>query len=84
LDQIALLANAKRIVGPHGMGMTNIVFNHDGERLTELYSPEIGSDAYAFIATALGLEYAFQIGTTVAGTGTAEYEVDVEQVMAAL
>lgn len=78
LDQIALLANAQHIVAPHGMGLTNIIFNNGNARLTELFNPELGSDAYAFVAIALGMDYRFHVGSAVENSKTTDYEVDID------
>ncbi len=61
-QQIELVRGAEVVVAPHGMGLTHIAF-HDGKPLiVELHHPEIGTDAYAFMANALGFRYRPVIG----------------------
>ncbi len=60
--QIGLLARARHVVAPHGMGLTGLVFNQTGGSVLEIFNPRIGTDAYAFVARALGMNYRFSVG----------------------
>jgi hypothetical protein len=79
VEQISMLANAKEILGPHGMGMTNIIFNSRRGRLVELFSPIIGSDAYAFVAKAVGFNYGLIVGEAIGGDQL-DYQVNISAV----
>jgi hypothetical protein len=78
--QMALVSNARCIVAPHGMGLAHIMFHRRIGSVVEMFNPEIGSDAYAFIARALGLQYRFVVGHDV-DDGKAGYTIDVERVL---
>ncbi len=60
--QIATLARARHIVAPHGMGLAPLAFNEGGESLLEIFNERIGTDAYAFVARALGTRVQVQHG----------------------
>ncbi len=62
LDQLSVLRGAKCIVAPHGMGLSNIVFNPGPLRVVELYSPFGGTEAYALISRAMGFSYDYIVG----------------------
>jgi capsular polysaccharide biosynthesis protein len=61
-DQIAIVRNARYVVGPHGMGMTHIMFNEGPLDMLELFHPTLGTDAYAMMARAFGFKYSFVVG----------------------
>jgi len=63
-NQIAIFANAKIIVAPHGSGLTNIVFSNPGTKVIELFSPHYLRYYYWHISRLLGLEHYFLIGET--------------------
>lgn len=77
--QIATLMNARHIVAPHGMGLAPLVFNNGGGSLVEIFNERVGSDAYAFIAKALGISYRFSLGAN-KDEGNLNYEADVAAV----
>jgi hypothetical protein len=60
--QIGILAHASHVVAPHGMGLANLLFNRRLGSLLEIFNERIGTDAYAFVAHALGIEYRFSLG----------------------
>jgi capsular polysaccharide biosynthesis protein len=66
-DQITAVATAKVIVAPHGMGLTHLAFQRRISHVIELFNPLIGSDAYAFISKALGIEYDHIVGIDTGG-----------------
>ena len=83
IDQIELVRGAEIIVAPHGMGLTHIAF-HDGSPLIiELHHPVVGTDAYAFIARALGFKFQAIVGTCVEAK-LHHLEIKVADVMNAL
>jgi len=82
ITQISILANANHIVAPHGMGLTNVLFNRRLASLVEIFNPNIGSDAYAFVCRALGIRYQFCIGGDTQPNKQESYAADIEQVAA--
>ncbi len=63
LDQLSVLRGAK-CIAPHGMGLSNIVFNQGPLRVVELHSPIGGTEAYALISRAMGFSYDYVVGVT--------------------
>ena len=61
-EQIALFANAKAIVSPHGSGLTNIMFCQPGTTVIELFSPHYIRHYYWVISQQLGLEHYYLKG----------------------
>ncbi|PYI52123.1 glycosyltransferase family 61 protein [Paenibacillus flagellatus] len=61
-EQAALFAQAKVIVGPHGGGMTNLVFASPGTKVVEFFSPSFINPCYWMIANHVGLDYRYLIG----------------------
>ena len=84
LTQISLLAGAESIVAPHGMGLTNILFNTKICRLTELFNPKIGADDYALVATSTGIDYRFIVGDESEKSNTLDYDVGIDILMNSL
>lgn len=81
-DQISFMANAQHIVAPHGMGLSYVLFNSvNRASLTELFNPMIGSDAYALVSRAIGLNYQFVIGQP-NPDNVIDYSVSPEAVLA--
>lgn len=74
-EQISAVAGAERIVAPHGMGLTHLVFGNNPAQVLELFHPTIGSDSYAFLAKAKNHAYDFLIGTD-AADNKAGYSID--------
>jgi capsular polysaccharide biosynthesis protein len=60
--QFAIMRQAHRIVGAHGMGFTHIFLNDRPLSVLELFNPTQGTDAYAIISRALKFDYHFLIG----------------------
>ena len=78
--QIGLLAQARHVVAPHGMGLSNLLFNQPGGSLVEIFNPRLGTDAFAFVARSLGMDYRFSIGAD-RDDGAHGTVADVEHVM---
>lgn len=74
-EQISLFAEASIIAGPHGAGLTNIVFAPSGTRVVELIGPALGKSevslAYVRIAAQLGQEFQRVVGSPAPGYGLA-------------
>lgn len=63
LDQQAVLfAEATHVVGPHGAGLTNILFCAPGTHVLEIFHPLYGTSAFAALQDTLGLRYASMVG----------------------
>lgn len=60
--QAELLANTKVVVSPHGGGLTNLVFCHEGTKVIEIFSPEYVYHCYWLVANLMGLEYYYVLG----------------------
>jgi len=71
VDQIRMMANAREVIAPHGMGLTNFLFSRRPASVLELFHPTVGSDAYAFVCFALGISYNF-----IMGHKTSEVDID--------
>jgi capsular polysaccharide biosynthesis protein len=63
-QQIGLFRDAEVIVAPHGMGLTHVAFAQRLKGVVEIFPPNAGTDAYAFILKAMGVNYSFVIGTS--------------------
>lgn len=62
LEQVALFANAKAIIAPHGAGLTNTLFCNPGTQLIEIFSPDMVSVNYWVVSNIIGLNYSYLIG----------------------
>ncbi|MEM6610970.1 MAG: glycosyltransferase family 61 protein, partial [Cyanobacteria bacterium P01_C01_bin.72] len=62
LEQVAMFANAKVIVAPHGSGLTNLVFCSPGTKVVELFSPNYVRTDYWVISQQLSLEHYYIVG----------------------
>jgi hypothetical protein len=56
-EQIGLFSNLELVVGVHGAGLTNLVFQPPGSAVLELLPPLCATKAYWIAAEALGLRY---------------------------
>jgi capsular polysaccharide biosynthesis protein/Tfp pilus assembly protein PilF len=63
LDQVALFANAKFVIAPHGAGLANLVFCKPGTKVIEIFSSSIIKNMYALIAKYCNLDYYYIVGT---------------------
>lgn len=73
-EQVACLASAELVVGPHGMGLANTVFMPPGGHVIELASTEWWSNAFRRISQARGHRYTLVplASTPVARWGSAD------------
>lgn len=62
-EQAALFSRAECIVSPHGGSLSNIVFSNRRAKVIELFSPGYVNCCFWEIASFLGIEYHYIIGT---------------------
>lgn len=62
IEQIAVFANAKVIVAPHGSGLTNLVFCSPKTTVIELFSPNYVRPDYWAISQQLDLKHYYCLG----------------------
>jgi hypothetical protein len=79
-EQIGLFRSAEVVVGPHGMGLTHIAMGKHIGKVIELFHPEAGTNAYAFVARAAGMEYHYVLGEGIPATH-ADFSVNVSRVL---
>jgi capsular polysaccharide biosynthesis protein len=61
-DQVQLFSGAEMIVGPHGAGLTNMVFAQPGATVIEVFSPNYINGCYWALANVCGHRYGFMVG----------------------
>ncbi|NJN87979.1 MAG: DUF563 domain-containing protein [Leptolyngbyaceae cyanobacterium SL_7_1] len=62
VEQVALFANARVIVAPHGSGLTNLVFCHPDATVIELFSPHYVYPCYWYLANLVNVTYYYLLG----------------------
>ncbi|WP_299820741.1 glycosyltransferase family 61 protein [uncultured Pontibacter sp.] len=63
-EQVSMFQSAEAIVGPHGAGLTNLVFCQKGTQVIELFAKEYLLTLYTDLATKVGLDYNYLISHT--------------------
>jgi hypothetical protein len=63
-EQVDLLARAGAVAGPHGAGMTDLLFAPRGIRVLEIFPPEFVNPVFYSMANALDQEYHYFTGST--------------------
>jgi hypothetical protein len=76
-DQVALFASAEAIAGPHGAGLTNILFAPQSAKVLEMFPPSRVTNTYFLLALSLGQTYRSLIGET--GGRKEWFDVDVAE-----
>jgi hypothetical protein len=56
-EQVATFAGASHIIGPHGAGLTNLIFSRQGSEILEIFPRSYGTPAYYLLATGSGRRY---------------------------
>jgi hypothetical protein len=79
-EQIGLFRNAEIVVGPHGMGLTHIAMGKNIGRVIELFHPEAGTNAYAFVARSAGMQYDYALGQGIPATHS-DFAISVDRVL---
>jgi capsular polysaccharide biosynthesis protein len=67
--QVALFREAEIVVGPHGAGLTNLVWAPAGCRVLELFGHRCVRSLFYVLAALLAQRYAFLVGTSVGSIG---------------
>lgn len=77
-QQIELFAEAEFVVGPHGGGLTNLLFSPPGTRVVELFSAPAaqGESNYRVVSSHLGQPYARLLGDPV-GEARSAHNLDM-------
>jgi capsular polysaccharide biosynthesis protein len=63
-DQAKLFSEAEIVVGPHGAGMTNLLFCEPGTLVVEAFPDRWTSLCYMMLSQALGLRYCYTTDTS--------------------
>jgi capsular polysaccharide biosynthesis protein len=68
-EQVALFSQASAVVGPHGAGLTNLLFSAPGTRVVELFAASAAQEVsnYRVLASHLGMPYSRLLAKPVAG-----------------
>ncbi len=61
-EQTQCFASAHQIIGPHGAGLSNLVFCSPGTKVIEVFSPNYVETHYWVLSNALDLDYHYLIG----------------------
>jgi len=65
-EQVKTLSQAGVVAGPHGAGMTDLLMAPHGTRVLEFFSPGFVNPVFYSMANALGQEYFYAVGETLA------------------
>lgn len=60
--KIQIFHSAEVVIGPHGAGLTNIVFCDPGTKIIDIYKPNWLIPAFWIISNHMGLDYYYLIG----------------------
>src|SRR5579863_5525631 len=72
-EQAALMASCEVVIGPHGGGMSNLIFCSPGTKVVEIYSPELVATYFWKLSNQLGLDYYYTIGKGPLGSSDSDY-----------
>jgi capsular polysaccharide biosynthesis protein len=61
-QQAEIMTSCEAVVGPHGAGLSNIVFCEPGTKVIEIFSPELVTGFFWKLASQLNLEYYYILG----------------------
>ncbi len=68
-DQVALFSSAECIVGPHGAGLTHVLWAPSGAKVIDLFSSAHLNPFFMEIASFVGCDYAYIVGRPTNGRG---------------
>ncbi|MFE1600459.1 glycosyltransferase family 61 protein [Methylobacterium sp. ID0610] len=80
-EQVAALADARVVIGPHGAGMTNVAFCRPGAKVLEFQSPSYVSWCMRNLAVLAELDYGHLMGEATDGD---RYRIDLDQLRSTL
>jgi len=84
-EQVRLFSDAEVVVGPHGAGLTNVIWCERGVKLFEIFEPGSVRRCYWSLAKTLDHDYACAIGRAVINPGgEANLEVSLDEFESAL
>src|SRR6185369_1109084 len=84
-DQVRTFSDAAMVVGPHGGGLTNLVWCGRGAKIFEIFEPGSVRRCYWSLARALGHDHACAVGRTVNNpAGEPNLEVSASEFESAL
>ena len=89
IEQLSIYREAEVVMGPHGAGLTNIIFADNPSLFVEMFN-SYQQPFYPALSQALGIRYLGIPGTSAAPAGAADQEdnspfrVDVERIRLAL
>lgn len=81
MEQVKIFAESKVVVGPHGAGLTNIVFCQNA-KILEIFSPSYAPTMYWMISNNVGNDYYYILGEDLPGNTHPEwkdFKVDINQ-----
>jgi capsular polysaccharide biosynthesis protein len=61
-EQIRIFASAKVVAGPHGSGLTNLVFSKPGTKVIEFFSPLFVDKCFPVLSNLAGHDHYYVIG----------------------
>jgi capsular polysaccharide biosynthesis protein len=61
-QQAEVMASCAAVVGPHGAGLSNIVFCQPGTKVIEIFSPELVTGFFWKLASQVNLDYYYVLG----------------------
>jgi capsular polysaccharide biosynthesis protein len=83
-EQLRILSEASVVIGPHGAGLTNVIFASPEVRVIELFSPTRNWPGFRVLTEAFGGSYAAYVAaghdagqTERVGAGNEDFTVDV-------
>jgi capsular polysaccharide biosynthesis protein len=68
-DQVGLFRHAALVVGPHGAGLSNLVWCVDEPTVVEVFAQDFFNDCYARMAVMLGCRYSYMESQPSPGDG---------------
>jgi hypothetical protein len=77
-QQVDLFSQAAVVAGPHGAGLTNLIFAPHGIRVLELFAPTFVNPVFYSMTNALAQEYYYCVGSIPEGAAHPKGLVDLD------